>query len=74
MLPANSPSHSQRRMPGILAAVEPSGSLTDAPFASRSSMLAMNASASVSIFANSSRAAATPRSLSADHPRSRAAT
>src|SRR5215475_10437651 len=73
MLPQNAPSHIQRRKPGKRGAVEPSGSLIGPPVACGSSNAATNAAGSVAIFSNSSRAAATPRTLSGDQSRLSAA-
>src|SRR6266851_6524209 len=73
MLPQNAPSHIQRRKPGNRGTVEPSGSLIGPPLACGSSSAATNAAGSVAIFCNSSRAATSPRTLSADQPRSNAA-
>src|SRR5712672_736736 len=73
MLPQNAPSHIQRRKPGSRGTVEPSGSLIGPPLACGSSSAATNAAGSVAIFCNSSRAATSSRTLSADQPRSNAA-
>src|SRR5215472_9777174 len=73
MLPQSAPSHIQRRKPGSRGTVEPSGSLIGAPLASGSSSASTNAAGSLAIFSISSRAAASPRTLSGDQPRSNAA-
>src|SRR5258708_4688901 len=73
MLPQNASSPIQRRKPGNRGTVEPSGSLIGPPLACGSPSVATNAAGSAAIFCNSSRGATSPRTLSADQPRSNAA-
>src|SRR3954463_4452150 len=59
--------------PGSRATLEPSGSVIGSPLASRSTRLERKAALSFEIFSSSSSAAALPRMLSGDQPRSSAA-